>query len=157
MIQPHAFPAIQTYSRLLAESFARMTGKALLDGWRGDEAGFAETLFEAPFPLVSHGTQTDPIFCYANCAALALWEMTWDDFIQLPSRRSAETVSDIQQERQRLLAEAMQKGWVDNYSGVRISATGKRFMIRDTVLWNVTDNHGTLHGQAARIGHWKML
>jgi hypothetical protein len=41
---------------------------------------------------------------------------------------------------------------VDGYEGIRISATGRRFRIADTLLWTVTDAQGTRHGQAALIG-----
>lgn len=127
------------YATLLAQSFERLTGRALGDPW---------TL---PQPLVSHGTEADPIFRYANPAALTLWEMDWDSFTRLPSRLSAQDDPDIQTDRSRYLAEAASRGWVDNYQGIRISATGRRFRIAGTILWTVTDDQGLRHGQAALI------
>ena len=42
------------------------------------------------------------MFCYANRNAQGLWGLTWDEFIRLPSRLSAEPL--VQAERERLLA-----------------------------------------------------
>lgn len=40
--------------------------------------------------IVSHGTETDPVFWFANRAAQGLWEMDWARFTRTPSRLSAE-------------------------------------------------------------------
>lgn len=133
------------YARLLADSFTRLTGRPLGDPW---------VLAE---PLVSHGLEADPIFRYANPAALALWEMDWDRFTKLPSRHSAQDDPAIQTDRSTYLAQAAAKGWVSDYQGIRISATGRRFRIADTILWTVTDLSGTGHGQAALIGRVERL
>jgi len=127
------------YARLLAESFARLTGRDLGDPWT------------RPDPIVSHGVEVDPIFRWANPAALALWEMGWDAFTRLPSRQSAADTPDVQADRARLLHEARERGWVTGYRGFRVSATGRRFAIEDTVLWTVRDAAGVIHGQAALI------
>lgn len=150
--------ATRAYARLLADSFARVVGRDLIPGQAGmDAATLTAALRDLPHPVVSHGTEVDPVFRYANTAALHLWEMDWDRFTRLPSRLSAETEPDIQDDRARLLAAALTKGWVGDYQGIRISATGRRFMIRDTVLWTVTDAQGTRHGQAALIGRVEPL
>lgn len=127
------------YARLLAESFVHLTGQDLGDPWTRSD------------PIVSHGTEADPIFRWANPAALALWEMDWDDFTRLPSRQSAADTVEVQADRSRLLTEAREKGWVSGYRGIRVSATGRRFVIEDTVLWTVRDANGVIHGQAALI------
>jgi hypothetical protein len=147
---PHQHPEIIAYSRLLAESFARWTGHALIDA-----PDVPHALYHAPFALVSHGTEADPIFRYANLTAQTLWGLDWEAFTRLPSRLSAQPVAAA--ERQRLLDEALRKGYVDNYSGVRVTKDGRRFMIEDTILWNVTDAAGVRHGQAASIGNWRWL
>lgn len=156
--QPFDQLEIKAYNRLMADSFRRVTGTEIVpdsDALGDDE--LAKAMFEAPQAIVSHGTQTDPIFRYANARTLTLWEMDWDDFTRLPSRRSAEAQADIQSDRNALLKEALQTGCVDAYQGVRISATGLRFFIRNTVLWNVVDEAGTRHGQAAFIREWDYL
>jgi len=112
-------------------------------------------LYHAPFALVSHGTEPDPIFRYANLTAQKLWGIGRDEFMCMPSRLTAEPVAT--EERQRLLDEATRKGYVDNYQGVRITKEGKRFLIKDTILWNVVDADGIKHGQAAMIKSWEWL
>jgi len=144
-------PEAVAYARLLVDSLHRLTGRAMVDPSLPDLA-LAAALWELPLPLVSHGTEADPVFRHANRAALALWEMDWQSFTRLPSRRSAEAEPAIQTDRSALLARALQQGWVDDYEGIRISATGRRFRISETVLWTVKDDQGTRHGQAALIG-----
>ncbi len=153
-MSPHTLPSLQSYSRLMAQSFQQFTGLSILGITpiaALSDAELARAMFEAPQAIVSHGTELDPIFRYGNATALRLWEMEWADFTRLPSRLSAESVSDIQSDRDALLKAALVKGWVDNYSGIRISRSGRRFDIQDTVLWNVVDTQGVHHGQAAFI------
>jgi hypothetical protein len=87
--------------------------------------------------------------------AQELWEMHWEEFIKTPSRLSAEAIA--QSERQRLLENAQQHGYISDYKGVRISKTGKRFMILNTILWNLTDQAGAYKGQAAMFAEWEYL
>lgn len=115
----------------------------------------AKLLFTAPFVVVSHGTEADPILNYGNAAALALWEMTPEQFIQTPSRLTAEPVH--RDERARLLGRTRRDGYVDDYAGVRISATGKRFRIEQAIVWNLADAAGTPRGQAATFASWTPL
>ncbi len=152
MLLPNPF--IIPHSSLLANSFQQVTGHVLLPGNNTPEA-LAQALYTAPFVLLSHGTQPDPVFNYANQTAQQLWEMPWEDFTQLPSRLSAEPVAVA--ERQAMLQEAKQKGFIANYNGVRISKTGKRFIIKNAILWNIYDATGTYHGQAATFQEWEFL
>ena len=114
-----------------------------------------EALFAAPFALVSHGVEADPIFNFGNQVALSLFELTWEQFTALPSRESAEPVN--QAERQRLLEQVTQNGYISDYRGVRISATGKRFLIEDATVWNLVDELGRYRGQAAMFDKWSFL
>ncbi|MDQ3291314.1 MAG: MEKHLA domain-containing protein [Bacteroidota bacterium] len=142
------------HSTLLAGSFKQITGQALLTGDFTVEE-LAQELYQAPFVLLSHGTQPDPIFNYANQTAQKLWKMPWEDFTNLPSRLSAEPVAVA--ERQAMLEEAKRKGFISNYNGVRISSTGKRFIIKNAILWNIYDGAGTYQGQAATFKEWEFL
>jgi hypothetical protein len=130
----------------LLESYRHWTGRDLLDATLSPVAQ-ARALFEAPFALVSHNTDPDPIFNYANRTALDLFEMTWDEFTALPSRLSAEPIH--RDERARLMAEVTAKGYIAHYSGIRISKTGKRFRIENAFVWNLLEEDGALYGQAA--------
>jgi hypothetical protein len=137
--------AVIRHSQRLLYSFQHWTGRSLLDT-SGSLAEIAQQLFEAPFVLVSHGMELDPIFNYGNQRALELWELDWEQFTQMPSRKTAEQV--VQEERDRLLAETTTNGF-SNFSGVRISSTGRRFQIEDGIIWNVLDEQNQRCGQAA--------
>lgn len=137
--------------QLLLDSFARLLGRELIprDGAAAEQA---ERLFQAPFVVVSHGTEADPVLNYGNAAALALWEMNWDELTRTPSRLTAEPVH--RDERARLLARTREHGYVDDYSGIRISKTGRRFQIEKAIVWNLTDEAGIHRGQAATFDRW---
>ena len=87
-------------------------------------------------------------------SALDLFEMTWDNFIKLLSRYSAEI--DSQEERDRILQRVSEDGYIDDYAGVRISGKGRRFQITNVVVWNVFDEDRYC-GQAALIRDWVFL
>ena len=140
--------------QLLLDSFARLFGRELVSR-AGSSAEQAARLFEAPFVVVSHGTEADPILKYGNAAALALWEMTPEELRRTPSRLTAEPVH--RDERARLLERTRRDGFVDDYAGIRISKSGKRFRIERAIVWNVTDSTGQLRGQAATFDHWTSL
>ena len=109
----------------------------------------------APFAVVSHGIGVDPVFNYGNQRALDMFEMSWEAFTVLPSRLSAETVN--QAERIKLLNSVTKHGYIHNYSGIRISKSGRRFMIRDATIWNLISPEGQFYGQAALIQDWEYL
>ncbi len=130
--------------RLIVSSFERLTGRRLL--------GEGEDLWSAKRAVVAHGLEADPIFFYGNHLALELFETDVSDFVRMPSRLSAEPLE--RDERARLLARVSKTGFIDNYSGVRISATGRRFRIDQAVVWTLIDETGRLHGQAATFDRW---
>ena len=138
----------------LLDSFARLLGRQLVDR-PGSSAAQAERLWQAPFVVVSHGLEADPVLNYGNAAALSLWEMTWEELTQTPSRLTAEPVH--RDERARLLNRTQAQGFVEDYSGVRISQTGRRFRIEQAIVWNLTDAAGRPVGQAASFDHWTPL
>lgn len=139
---------------ILQESYRHYTGRYLFDPKLGASEAIA-WLEQAPFALVSHGTQPDPIFNYGNQTALQLFGMTWDEFTRMPSRLSAEPVDRA--ERTRLLDHVSRDGYIDDYTGVRIAADGRRFLIRHATVWNLLDESGRFYGQAAMIPEWEVL
>ena len=139
--------------RLLVSSFKLLKGKNIMAS-DCDIENISREIFYAPFAVTSHGTEADPIFNYANQCALDLFEMAWENFIQLPSRLSAEI--DSQEERDRILKKVSENGYVDDYSGMIISNKGKRFQIKNAIVWNVIDQD-RYYGQAALIREWAFL
>lgn len=143
--------AVIRLSLRLLHSFQHWTGRNLIDS---DDLAIvvAQKLYEAPFVLVSHGTEPEPIFNYGNRKALELWQLDWEAFTNLPSRCSAEPVE--QKERERLLASVKNQGFISNFRGIRISSTGERFKIEDGTIWNVLDSEQRICGQAATYNRW---
>jgi hypothetical protein len=144
----------RAHADLLIASYRKWTGRDLVCP-EGDESKRAHALFTAPFAVVSHGVDSDPVFNYGNCTALQLFELSWQQFVKLPSRRSAEPLE--RSERERLLAAVSTQGYIDDYNGVRISATGTRFRIEQATVWNLVDEDGLHCGQAACFATWTML
>lgn len=140
--------------QLLLDSFVRLLGRELIPR-DGSPVEQAERLFRAPFVVVSHGTEADPILNYGNAAALALWETSSEELRRTPSRLTAEPVH--RDERARLLERTRRDGYVDDYAGIRISKTGKRFRIEQAIVWNLADSVGIHHGQAATFDRWTPL
>mgnify|MGYP002784577278 CR=1 FL=1 len=151
---PWQHPTVIRHTQRLIHSFHHWTGQTLISP-HGTPEKTAQALFEAAFVVVSHGTEDDPVLNYGNQTALDLWEMDWQHFTQTPSRFTAEPME--RSERSRLLQEAREKGYISNYEGVRISSTGKRFQIRNVILWDVLDEKQVRCGQAATFDTWKPL
>jgi hypothetical protein len=134
----------------LLTSYRRLTGRDLLPP--GVAVQRAQALYETPLVVVSHGTEAEPVFNYANLAAQALFEMDWDTFVTVPSRLSAGPVHRA--ERERLLDEVTRRGYIDNYAGIRVARSGRQFRIERAVVWNVSNGDGAPAGQAAAFSDW---
>jgi hypothetical protein len=154
MENPWQNPAVIAQTQLMVRSLRHWTGRDLLPGLF-NPLGLAKNVFAAPFVLVSHGTEADPVLNYGNAAALALWEMSWEELTRTPSRLTAEAPN--REERARLLAAVTTRGFIDDYSGIRISKTGRRFRIAQATVWNLLDERGLHAGQAATFSHWEFL
>lgn len=149
---PPATPELIEGVRLIVASFARLLQRSLIDAAADDTF---TALWSVPRVVVAHGPGDDPVFFYGNRLALELFEMDFATFTQLPSRFSAEPLQ--REERARLLAQVSRQGYIDDYAGVRISRSGKRFGIEQAVVWNLVDAAGEVHGQAATFDRWRML
>ncbi|QSA97203.1 MEKHLA domain-containing protein [Methylococcus sp. EFPC2] len=139
---------------ILRHSLRHWTRRELVDPHMSDEEA-ARFLFHAPFVVVSHDTQPEPVFNYANRTALNLFAMDWEEFTALPSRLSAEEVK--REEREESLRKVAEQGYIDRYQAVRIGRHGRRFRIEDAVVWNLLDANGAPYGQAALFERWTYL
>jgi len=142
------------HTQILLNSYRRFLGKELMQR-DGSEEEQSRSLFEAGFVVVSHGTQTDPILNYGNQTALNLWEMDTETLLQTPSRLTAEPVH--RDERAKLLERTSRDGFVDDYRGIRIASTGRRFLIEKAIVWNLLNSNGDRVGQAATFSDWVFL
>jgi hypothetical protein len=136
---------------LIARSYEQWTGRPLVTG----VDDIVDALWAAPFAIVAHGTEADPIFFFGNETALRLFEMDYPAFTQLPSRLSAEPL--LREERARLLQRVARDGIIEDYAGIRISASGHRFQIRNASVWNLIGPDGSTAGQAAAFSTWEPL
>jgi hypothetical protein len=143
---------IQKQVHHLCWSYQHWTGLALVEGNMHEAV---DILYHAPFAVVSHGVEADPIFNYANDRAMQLFRMSWDEITSLPSRLSAEAM--LRSERANFLARVAKNGYVCDYSGIRIASDGKRFEIKNATVWNVVNSQGVCYGQAAMIADWEFL
>ena len=147
-------PSIISQSILIIDTYKKWMSKDLVSPELSDNEK-AIALYNAPFVVVSHGIEADPIFNYANKTAQNLWEVSWEDFIQMPSKKSVE--DSLREERERLLKSLNEIGYSHDYKGIRISSTGKRFEIINTCVWNMYDENGDYKGQAASFAEWKFI
>ncbi len=142
------------HGEILCNSFNSLAGSKQFHGFTGLISNIIDA-YNAPFAIVSHGIETDPIFNFGNKIALELFNYNWEDFTATPSRKSAESMERAA--RAALLKMVSTQGFIDNYSGVRISSDGCRFLIENALIWNLFDENGCYCGQAAAFNNWTML
>jgi hypothetical protein len=141
------------FYELLTGSYSRIVDGSLIPPEHNNENA-AQWLYDAaPFCVLAHNTETDPLFIYGNKMAQACFEYSWEELTSLRSSRSAE--QENREERQRLLDLVKRSGFATGYRGLRIAKSGRRFWIEDVTVWQLIDPQGVLHGQAAIYRHWR--
>lgn len=147
--------ALEQPTRLILSNYRRLLERDLVDVPSGEDA--VQKVFDASFAVLSAlgPFGSDHIFNYANRRALELFEYSWDELIGKPSSASAEPVH--RDERRRLLDEVGKHGFIEDYSGIRISQTGQRFRIKNATVFNLFDDDGNYIGQSATFADWDRL
>jgi PAS domain-containing protein len=142
-------------AQLILTSYRLHFGRDLIA--MNDPSPAAQVLFEAPRAVLSAlgPFGSDHLFNYANRTALDLFEYSWDELMGKPSSASAEPVQ--RDERRRLLDQVGKHGFIENYSGIRISQTGRRFRIKKATVFNLLDDNGRYLGQAATFANYEYL
>ncbi len=140
-------------STLIIDSFEHFLNQPLVPFSDLEER--SKLLYEADFAVLSHDGKADPCFNYANLKAQELFEFSWEEFMGMPSRLSAEP--DLREERERMLEIATKNGYFTGYKGVRISKSGKRFFIDNCIIFNLIDKNQNKIGQAATFSSWQFL
>lgn len=142
-------------TRLILRNYRGLLGRDLV--LKGETEDGAHALFEAPFVVLSAlgPFGSDHIFNYANRRALELFEYSWNELIGKPSSLSAEPVH--RDERRRLLDEVGKHGYIENYSGIRISQSRRRFRIKQATVFNLLDESGSYVGQAATFADYEYV
>ncbi|MGL4995648.1 MAG: MEKHLA domain-containing protein [Deefgea sp.] len=140
-------------TQLILSSYQRLLGESLAPASYTTEQAADWLQHNAPFAILAHNTASDPCFIYANQTAQNCFEYTHAELIGLPSRLSAEAPN--RKERAQLLATVSQQGFILGYRGLRIAKSGRRFWIENATVWNLIDEAGIKHGQAALLREWR--
>lgn len=150
MQEPSAENGYQAqHAQLLARSYARLLGRSL---YRYSDP---QALYHAPFPILSQSTDDDPLLTYCNLAAQELWQLGWGQMVGMASRLKAEP--GHRETRAEMFDRMRTQGFIDDYAGIRISATGKRFEIRNAVIWSLCDTSGEKQGEALTFSDYDPL
>jgi MEKHLA domain. len=145
---------LKDYIYLITKSLKELANIEIVDSSLSIEEQ-AKQVFSSGYVLLAHNASDDPIFNYANQTALNLFEMSWEEIINMPSKYSAE--SDERGQREKFISEVEAKGYSKDYSGIRISKSGRRFEIKNVILWNVYDSENNRIGQAALFDEYEYL
>lgn len=152
-VEPYNDGDIIMHSLTLIDSYFRCLGKPIFPE-KVEISSAAKALWELPLAVVSHGTEEDPIFNYANKAALEVFGVDWETFTSWPSRETAS--KEDQPGRDKLLASSLKDATICS-AIVRRNPAGREFRILDVQLWPLTDLNGEYYGQAAIYGGVEFL
>jgi MEKHLA domain len=137
----------QEHVLILLNNFKRWTSRDLMAEYGLSIETLGEQVFNADFYLLSHDRSADPILTYGNKQVLDLWEVSWAELTMMHSHDTAKPVDRLA--RAAMMDRVKRYNYVDGYSGIRISKTGKEFKILDGVIWNLFRDNGEAYGQAA--------
>jgi len=101
----------------------------------------------APFSLVVHSADKDPVFLYLNNTGLNSFKYPVEEVLGYPSRFSAR--EEDRSEREVLLQRVSTAGIADSYNGVRVDKYGTPFSIFGGIVWQLFREDKTVWGQAA--------
>lgn len=132
---------------ILLSNLKRWAGFDLAQEYNISDEELGKGIFKATFCLLSSDLSADPVLNYGNQTALDLWEMTWDELTSTLSRDTAQP--DRQSDRDELMRKVNEKNFVSGYSGMRVSKSGREFMIKNVTIWNLFDDNGKTYGRAA--------
>lgn len=134
----------------ILDSHRDRVGSELLER-SGDPAEDTRRLRDLDAIVLSHDGGADPAFVYANHAAAALWRMSIEDLVGMPSRLSAPP--EQRESRATMLADAASSGVLHGYAGERVASDGTRFVMAGATLWTV-DGYPDRPGQAVVFRDW---
>ena len=132
------------FAARVVASFARAIGAAMDTGG----AASGRDIYFGDFALLTHKGDAETTLNYGNALALRLWDCDWDFFTALPSARTAPP--DVGAGRDQMMQRVARDNFVSGYSGRRISATGRLFLIHDVTIWRLLDETGNSFG----VGAW---
>lgn len=158
---PWLTPRVLERLEALERGHLQAFGRALLPGDpRRPARLWAQELFAAPEVVLAHdggdpSQDPGPRLIYANRAALRLWRRSWAELVGMASRLTAEPQQ--RPARSEALNQALRRGGIRDYGGIRIDSQGRRFQIRGARIWSLIDADGGRSGQAAAFADWWWL
>jgi hypothetical protein len=154
--------SIREHVGLLDSSLKKLTGKgvyermglSIMNDDADDDEAIAtickEVCWNRRYVLISHGTESNPIYNFGNKAALEAFVRTWDSLLELPSAQSVVLRSQDEVLRNKLMQQVTEQGFVEGASGIRVRGDRKFIQLVNAVVWNChDDNTGDYIGQAA--------
>jgi hypothetical protein len=106
--------------------------------------------------VISHGTQDDPIFNYANEAGLKFFDYSEEEFVQLQSKYSTPD-GFLRADRTVIVERVRDQGWVIIDKAVRQNKSGDCFLVHRILFFNVFDDDGKRIGQAATFDRERVV
>lgn len=145
---------IISHVTLVDESLRKLSGEGVFERMGLSVSDETTDIYEhicqnERFVLITHGTESDPIFNYGNIAALEAFVRTWEDLRTIPSRQSVVFRSQDEEIRIKLLKTVTDTGFVEGATGIRVRGDDKFMRLVNAVVWNCYDNDGVYIGQAA--------
>eukprot|EP00977_Amphora_coffeiformis_P013038 scaffold3339_cov174-Amphora_coffeaeformis.AAC.6 len=137
---------VDQWLRWSSESLERITGQGLLDRMEGVET-LGEVHENERYAVLSHGTQSDPVYNYFNKGALLQFEWPELEVYSLPSRYSAPEI--LRDGREEEIKSAVEQDVMTIPTATRQSKHGALFQLTNVTLWNVYDDEGERVGQTA--------
>lgn len=113
-----------------------------------ETSAFRDICQNSRFALISHGTELDPFFNYANEACLEAFARSYDELCALPSKMSVVLRSEDEDLRIELLRRVTTDGYVDDATGIRVRGDQKYIRFVNAQVWNCYDENEEYYGQA---------
>jgi hypothetical protein len=145
----------EAHALLMLRCLKELSGIDVLAEEKLTGADLGKKIFFGDFFLLSHQGGEGARLNYANAFVLDAWELGWEQMSGMPSSHTAR--EDRREAREELMRQVREKGYITNYSGIRMSRTGKEFWIREGVVWNLRDTSGGPYGQAAYFRRIEMI
>jgi hypothetical protein len=135
---------------LLTGSYLKLAGESMVPEGRGEATDMMDWLYRcAPFGVLAQDASREPRFVYANRAAQSFFECDWQEIVGMHSSLSAPDVN--REARAAVMEGVLKNGYRSGYRGLRRTLPGRLFWIEDVTIWNIIDDEGIRHGQAALI------
>lgn len=136
-------------AEVILDSYRHRLGRDLFER-SGDAVEDARRLDDLPLAVLAHDSSAQPRLDWVNRAAGQAFDATPARLLGMPSAETAP--ADAAADRGRMFETLAETGFVSGYSGIRISVSGRRFMIEDVTVLTLTDAAGRPAGHAAIIG-----